>query len=408
MRFLADATGSGPSQNTLPALGSWISTDAAHVHEALLGLASVAVVVWTAGFLVRALGHKPNRGLVAGMTYAQLAFMGALAAAFLTPLALQALAFMFLALEIWQTPYIVYTWRRATDQRTYAQQQMLDLYGLTTAKDVLWYTILQIPYVAAVVTILVWPSSFIALPLLWLALYGSYQILTSFLYYKPAEEQAATPTAISSTSVQSLGSLQLLADTQRNISSLLDNTAVAKAYFAGHEQDHTESVVVARNLDETALAIGQFFVSPPLATTGFISASGYVYAMIRHRSLVGRLYFLVTGVAYQPQVAISLIDEIRGYLFYDLTANGQTAQLTQFVQQGTENNIAIRDARLDTTTRSYSVSWLGQAYLEEANAILLSVNHRLVNVQPSPLPSPSDAPPSTDTSDEQRVTPSNE
>jgi len=393
MSLLVDGTGSAASPNALPALGSWVSIDAAHIHDILLGLASVAVVVWTAGFLVRALGHKPNRGLVAGMTYAQLAFMGALAAAFLTPLALQAVALMFLVLDLWQTPSIIYTWRRDPAQRTYGQQQILDLYGLTSGTDVIWYVALQVPYIAAIVTILIWPSSFVALPLLWIALYGAYQILTSFLYLKPIEGQPVAPHVAASASAMPLGSLKLLADTQRNITSLVENTAVAKAVFTGRDQDHTEAVVAIRSLHETSLALGQFAIasqsSPPPA---FLLASGYVHAMIRHRALAGRLYALVIGIPYQPLVSINLLDEVRNLLFYDVTANRDLAQLAQFVPDGTEINIAIKDARLDTTTRSYTLSWLGEVYLEEVNAVLLAVNNHLVNLQPPVPPAASPAP----------------
>ncbi len=63
-----------------PGLLRWLDPliDNGHVTEMLIAIASVSVVVWTAGFVVRSFGHRPGRGLVAGMNYAQLAFMGGL------------------------------------------------------------------------------------------------------------------------------------------------------------------------------------------------------------------------------------------------------------------------------------------------------------------------------------------
>ena len=363
----------------------WLNAliDPTHTTEVLIAIATVAVVVWTAGFVVRSLGHRPNRGLIAGMNYAQLAFMGALVATFLTPIALQAIAVMFLVQELWTTTSIFMTWRRPANERTYGQQQLMDLYGLASGQDVFWYLFLEAPYVIAIITIIVWPTKIVALPLLWLGLYGSYQILISFLYTPSGQSSPTASPPASAAPAALLSSFKVLDDLHQNLDTLLNNTAVMTNYFTGREQDHAEAKNALLGLKEAAFAMMQYQIVSQAQPPGSLLASGYVQALSAHRAGAARLYTLVLGYAYQPRVAMSVLDEIRSLAFYDHAALSGNAQTGHFVANGNDVTVQIKSARLDTVTRSFSLAWLGEVYCEEANTMLLEVNGYLLNPPPS-------------------------
>jgi hypothetical protein len=87
-------------------------------------------------------------------------------------------------------------------------------------------------------------------------------------------------------------------------------------------------------------------------------------ALCEHRAVAARLYELVLKVPYQPQTAIALVDQVRALDFIDCGASTGVTQVGQFVGNGNDVNLVLRDPRLDTATRSISVTWLGEAYLE--------------------------------------------
>src|SRR5215469_865397 len=96
----------------------WLSslfTDA-QATSSLAAIAGVSVVAWTAGFIVKQFGHRPSMLLIEAMNFAQLAFMGALAAMFLTPPGLRVAALLFLVIGLLYTYKVIRA--RATPQAT--------------------------------------------------------------------------------------------------------------------------------------------------------------------------------------------------------------------------------------------------------------------------------------------------
>ena len=206
---------------------------------------------------------------------------------------------MFLVQEIWSVGSVFLTWRTSVEKRTDGQQQLLELFGLASGSDVAWYLGLEAPYIIAIVCIIVWPTKLVALPLLVLALYGSYQILISFLYFLPSMQQTPVAKTVAPVTIDFSGSLKILVELQQNVYGLLDNTAVTKIVFTGREQDHTEAKNLLRSLQDNTLAMAQFgavLQGPyPLPT---LLASGYLQALGAHRAAAARLYTLVFGTSY--------------------------------------------------------------------------------------------------------------
>ncbi len=74
-----------------------------------------------------------------------------------------------------------------------------------------------------------------------------------------------------------------------------------------------------------------------------------------------------------------LLDELRRLVFYDFAAAVGNAETGQFIPNGNDITVVVRNTRLDTATRSYSLSWLGEMYSQEANGSLLIVSNYLLN-----------------------------
>lgn len=387
--LLLDGTApTGPS-SFLQWLDSLI--DGRYTSEALLAISSIAAIVWTAGFVVRTLGHRPGLGLVAAMNYAQLAFMGGLVATFLTPVALQAVAVLFLIQAIWTICGVIITSRLPFDQRTFGQQQMLTTLGLADGKGLGRYLFFELLYLFAIVVILVWPNRIVVLPLGWLALYGSYQILISFLYTPPESQQSATSSPVAP-AVQPNAVLTSMIGTQNSIQALLDTTTVATGVFAGRPQDVSEARAMVMSMQESSASMVQFDgITHIIKPIGSLVASGYLHALLSHRAAMARLYALVFGVDYAPGAAASLIDEIRPLGFYDQPAYSGK-QTLQFATQGEIVNIVIKDASVGSTTRTYALAWLGDVYCAEATTSLLSVLKALSTPLP-PAPATALPPP---------------
>jgi len=98
----------------LTQVSQWLATLFSDADSAVaLGtLGSVAIVAWTVGSIVRQFGHRPSFYLTSAMNFAQLAFMGALAALFATESGSQIGAAFFLLQSVYIAAYAVIAHRR--------------------------------------------------------------------------------------------------------------------------------------------------------------------------------------------------------------------------------------------------------------------------------------------------------
>jgi hypothetical protein len=336
----------------------------------LIGIAGVAVVVWTAGFVVRSLGHRPNRGLIAAMNYAQLSFMGGLVAAFLTPIALQAVALLFLLQELYQVPHALYTRAKRPDQRTFGEQQYIDMLGIETRAGAAQYLALEAPYVACILLILRWPSQFVAIPLLWLALYLSYQIMIFFLF-APRDGETANPTPASGAlpPIKEQISVLLLRATQQRIFSNLDNAIIVQKVFGGNAQAHAEARMLVQQLDNETTAMSQWHAAPNAITP--LLGSAYLRAILQHRLAAGRLVKLISNAC--------LSDTPSGVLEKVLTAEQTGLPLVRYsVDANGILMVNLFDLQTSTTTGSFAVYLLAESYIEEINGVLARLDALLV------------------------------
>jgi hypothetical protein len=334
----------------------------------LIGIAGVAVVVWTAGFVVRSLGHRPNRGLIAAMTYAQLAFMGGLVAAFLTPTALQAVAIIFLLQELYQIPNALYRRAKSATQRTFGDQQYIEMLGIETRGGVAQYLALQVPYVAGIILVLVFPSQFVVIPLAWVALYLSYQIMLYFLF-SPRDGESPNPISNNpSTAAPDPISLALLKGTQSRIFANLNNAAIVQKVFGANAQAHAEARMLVQQLDDETNAMTEWNRSTT-GVTPLLLASAYVRAVIQHRLAAERLTQLLTQTPL-PATASGLLERI-------MAAERSGSPLVRYSVDGTILNVNLWDLQTATNLITFSVYLLAESYVEEINGALIRVEAAL-------------------------------
>lgn len=348
-----------------PSISSWVDQFIANGDKQamLIGIAGVAVVVWTAGFVVRSLGHRPNRGLIAAMNYAQLAFMGGLVAAFLTPIALQAVALLFLLQELYQVPHALYTRAKRPDQRTFGDQQYIDMLGIDTRAGTAQYLALEAPYVASILLILRWPSQFVAIPLLWIALYVSYQIMIFFLFIpRDGEMATSTPALGELPAIKDPISLALLKATQQRLLAQLDNAAIVQKVFGANTQAHVQARMFVQQLDNETSAMSQWHAAPNAITP--LLGSAYLRAIVQHRLAAANLVKLISNTV--------LSDTASGALEKVMAAEQTGFPLVRYSVDA--NGILILtlwDVQTSTTTSSFAVYLLAESYVEEINGVMV-------------------------------------
>ena len=356
----------GASSSTL--YSSWFDQfiGSGDKQSMLIGVAGIAVVVWTAGFVVRSFGHKPNRGLMAAMTYAQLSFMGGLVAAFLTPVALQCIALVFLLQEAWQIPNALYRRAKKPAERTFGDQQVIDFLGIESRLGLAQYLAFQTPYVAGILCILRWPTQFVAIPMAWVALYLSYQILLYFLFAPRENESAAptvTPTSASPTAVLEPTSFVLLKGYQQQLGVLLETEAIVQKIFSGNVGPRIEAVLLLSQLNECTNMMSQWHASGGSQFTTFMG-SAYFRTLIQHRIATDRLSLLLTNTPYpvSPGGEFELVmraEKCEDHLMarYAVDTNGRL-------------EVRVWNTESSTTISTEGVLVLGESYVETANGCL--------------------------------------
>lgn len=341
----------------------------------LIGIAGVAVVVWTAGFVVRSLGHRPNSGLIAAMNYAQLSFMGGLVAAFLTPLALQVVALVFLLQEFYQIPRAFYTRSKRAEQRTFGDQQYIETLGIETRAGMAGYVALETPYIIGIVLIVIRPSQFLAIPLLWIALYLSYQIMIFFLF-SPRDGEVSNATRAPSTIPMATSatnepmSLAILKTIQRQLTSSFNTPDLVQRVFAGDLNRLSTARMLLQQMDDEANSMSVCY----LAQNGIspILGSAYIRAVIQHRLATVRLFLIVTKLPPE-NTSTGVLEDV-------MAAEQNGSPLVQYSidASGTLN---LNRLSLETfTTHSLPVYLLAETYIEETNGVLMRLDGLLAKM----------------------------
>ncbi|MGH7662464.1 MAG: hypothetical protein ACRENA_16290 [Vulcanimicrobiaceae bacterium] len=149
-------------------------------HETLLAIASVAVVAWTAGFIVRAWWKKTTLGLVTAMDALQTAFVGALVAALASPTALRDVTSAWL---IYYAVIFVRSWWYVSGPKDRVPQKNKLYFDMLRDADHRLWVILTLLILVPISIVAVIPNRGVAA---WCALfltwYG-YQILLIYVYH---------------------------------------------------------------------------------------------------------------------------------------------------------------------------------------------------------------------------------
>lgn len=335
----------------------------------LIGIAGIAAVIWTAGFVVRSFGQKPNRLLRAAMNYAQLCFMGGLVSAFLMSIALQAVALVFLLQEAGQITSALYIRAKKPDERTFGEQKYMEFLDIDRRRGLLEYFAIETPYIAGILLILRWPTQFVAIPMTWIALYLSYQILLFFLY-TPREQDTAQNAATQPAAITEPTSLQMLKEYQRGIGALLETQAVIDKHFAGNVAARIEAVIVVSQLNECTDLMSQWHTTGVAQFTTFVG-SAYMHTLIQHRIAADRLSMLITNTPYPVSPGGQ----------FELVMRAEQGVDHLMARYAVETNgrlvVNVWNTQASTTVATDGVLWLGESYIETANACLAGITAAL-------------------------------
>jgi hypothetical protein len=145
--------------------------------EALTAIASVAVVIWTGGFIVRG-WMRTTASLVAGMSYLQFAFFGSVLGLLSNGLTLRAAAVAFFA-------YYVVFFRKNADRLREIDEGALPIIPLLhvtlTQRRRFWIGV-QIVELVPLAVVFVWPEPRVIAWLCAAMTFIGYQIMLTFVY----------------------------------------------------------------------------------------------------------------------------------------------------------------------------------------------------------------------------------
>lgn len=146
--------------------------------DALVAIASVAVVIWTGGFIVRGWLGSTSIALLGGMNYLQFAFFGAILALLSNAPTLRILAVAFLLY------YGSFFWRYS--QRLRAREPELELFvpllGDVRVGSAHFWTITQAVELVPLIITFVWPDPRVVAWCCAAMTFLGYQIILAFVY----------------------------------------------------------------------------------------------------------------------------------------------------------------------------------------------------------------------------------
>lgn len=169
---------------------SWLlsTPDVPPPTEALVTIASVAVVIWTGGFIVRG-WMRTTASLVAGMNYLQFAYFGAILGLLANGLTLRCVSIVFFAY------YLIFFRRHAERLRQgeeYARPIVPLLHVAVDLGQRFWVAV-QLVELVPLVVVFVWPQPRVVAWLCAAMTFFGYQIMLTFVYSDVMGERASQP-----------------------------------------------------------------------------------------------------------------------------------------------------------------------------------------------------------------------
>lgn len=163
----------------MTALWSWFINAPSSVMptQALIAIASVAVVIWTGGFIVRG-WMRTTGGLVAGMSFLQFAFFGAILTLLASPLTLRCAA---LAFFVYYLVFFGYHTKRLREVEGDALPVIPLLHVLSGRRDLFWVG-MQLIELAPFAIVFVWPESVVVAWVCLAMTFLGYQVMLTFVY----------------------------------------------------------------------------------------------------------------------------------------------------------------------------------------------------------------------------------
>jgi hypothetical protein len=155
--------------------------------DGLLAIASVAVVIWTGGFIVRGWMQSTSAALMAGMNYLQFAYFGAILALLSNALTLHLIAVGFL---LYYGSFFVRNAGRLR-KRERDVELFLPYFDLVRIKGFQFWLALSVIQFMPIIATIVWPSAQV---LAWLCVamtFVGYQIILAFVYSDIFEQTRA-------------------------------------------------------------------------------------------------------------------------------------------------------------------------------------------------------------------------
>jgi hypothetical protein len=146
--------------------------------EALVAIASVAVVIWTGGFIVRGWMQSTAVALMAGMNYLQFAFFASILALLANALTLRCLAIAFL---FYYGSFFV-RYANALREREPEVELFLPYLDQVRVKGPNFWLTVQAIQLLPIVTTIVWPSPRVLAWACAAMTFLGYQIILAFVY----------------------------------------------------------------------------------------------------------------------------------------------------------------------------------------------------------------------------------
>jgi hypothetical protein len=146
--------------------------------EALVAIASVAVVIWTGGFIVRGWMQSTTAGLMAGMNYLQFAFFGAILALLANALTLRCLSVLFFL-------YYASFFRRHLARLRLREPEValfLPFFDAVRVTGERFWIALQVVQLVPLLIAFIWPDPRVVAWACAAMTFLGYQILLAFIY----------------------------------------------------------------------------------------------------------------------------------------------------------------------------------------------------------------------------------
>jgi len=153
--------------------------------NALVAIASVAVVIWTGGFIVRGWAQSTSAALLAGMSYLQYAFFGSMLALLSNALTLRFISVFFV---FYYASFFVRHTRRLAQREPNIELFLPYVDALRISGKSFW-TVMQAVEFIPLVLVFIWPDPRVLAWSCAIMTFLGYQIILAFVYrdlYNPS------------------------------------------------------------------------------------------------------------------------------------------------------------------------------------------------------------------------------